>query len=591
MKELKTINKYFIRYKWHLLLGIAFVILSNLFRLMMPGTIREALDYVLQTANEIKGTRDSELMDAISSATLSYGLSLLGFAVLMGIFMYFMRQTIIVMSRLIEYDLRKDIYEHYQKLDLAFYKRNKTGDLMSRVSEDVSKVRMYMGPALLYGINLSALVIMAIYCMLRVNVTLTLYTLLPLPFLSISIYMVSSVINRKSEEIQIQLAKLTSVSQEVYSGIRVIKSYVKENSFGKHFLEENTLYKDKSLSLAKTNALFHPLMILLTSASTLLTVVIGGIQVSKGNATPGNIAEFVIYVNMLTWPVTSIGWIASIVQQAEASQKRINEFLKTTPQIQNKPIVNEHIQGKIEFNNVSFTYPDTGIEALKNINFTLKKGQKMAILGRTASGKSTIADLLLRMYDVTSGEIKIDGHNISSIDLENLRNSIGYVPQDVFLFSDTITDNIGFGQLKPDPETVKEYAGYAAVHKDILMLPENYDTLVGERGVTLSGGQKQRISIARAFIKNPEIVILDDCLSAVDTDTEQQIISYLDKVLNDKTAIIITHRIHFLVDFDLIMVIDEGEIVEMGTHNELLHLKGAYFELVENQMGEQQIKV
>lgn len=584
MKELSILNKYFIRYKWHLLLGIVFVVLSNLFRLKMPATIREALDYVLVTADKVKVNSDASLLEEVGAATVSYGISLLGFAFLMGIFMYFMRQTIIVMSRLIEYDLRKDVFEHYEKLDLAFYKRNKTGDLMSRISEDVSKVRMYVGPALLYGINLTSLVLMAIYSMYNVNPTLTLYTLLPLPFLSLSIYLVSSIINKKSEEIQIQLAKLTSVSQEVYSGIRVIKSYVKEPYFANHFLNENEIYKEKSLSLAKTNALFHPLMILLTSVSTLLTVAIGGIQVSKGNATPGNIAEFVIYVSMLTWPVTSIGWIASIIQQAEASQKRINEILRTKPSIENKSDNRTLADSKIEFDNVSFTYPDTGIEALRNVSFTVEKGQKLAILGRTASGKSTIADLLLRMYEVSSGEIKIGNKNINNIDLTTLRNSIGYVPQDVFLFSDTITDNIGFGQTKTDVGSVEKYAQYAAVHEDIVNLPEAYETMVGERGVTLSGGQKQRISIARAFIKNPDIVILDDSLSAVDTSTEQQIMTYLNQEIVDKTAIIITHRIHFLMDFDQIIVLDNGKIIEMGTHNDLIKLDGAYAELVDHQI-------
>lgn len=591
MKELKFLNKYFVKYKWHLLLGIIFVVFSNFFRLKMPSTIRKALDYVLDTAKLYKGNGDETLLTEVSKATFTYGLYLLGFALLMGVFMYFMRQTIVVMSRLIEYDLRKELFQKYEQLDLAFYKRNKTGDMMARISEDVTKVRMYLGPALLYGINLTSLVVMAIYSMIKVNPTLSLYTLVPLPFLSISIYMVSSVIHNKSTLIQEQIAKLNSVAQEVYSGIRVLKSYVKEDEFSAYFLEENEEFKSKSMSLAKVNALFYPLMILLISISTLLTVVVGGIQVSKGNATPGNIAEFVIYVNMLTWPVTSVGWIASLIQQAEASQKRINEFLKTKPAIETSHLDPQIIEGQIEFKNVSFTYPDTGIEALKNISFSIKKGEKLAILGRTASGKSTIADLILRMYDVTSGEILIDQNNIKTINLSALRDQIGYIPQDIFLFSDTIDENVSFGSKTTDPDKVKKYARYAAVHNDIQKLPEGYDTVVGERGVTLSGGQKQRISIARAFIKDPQIVILDDCLSAVDTSTEQQILSYLEGALKEKTAIIITHRVHQLLNFNKILVLDEGEIVEMGTHGTLMAQKGAYFEMVEQQSIDNQIKV
>ena len=501
--------------------------------------------------------------------------------------MYWMRQTVIVVSRLIEYDLRKDIFVQYEKLDLAFFKRNKTGDLMSRITEDVTKVRMYLGPAILYGMNLISLFVVVIYSMIKVSPGLTLWTLLPLPFLSLSIYFVSSIINKRSEIIQRQLAKLTSIAQEVFSGIRVVKSYAREEAFQDHFEEECEDYMQKSLSLARINALFFPLMILLISLSTLLTIYIGGIYVQRGLITPGNIAEFVIYVNYLTWPFTSVGWIASIIQQAEASQKRINEFMEQEPTVINNNDVKSPIQGDIVFDKVSFTYPDTGIKALNNVSFSIKKGEKMAIVGRTASGKSTIADLLLRMYDCDGGNILVDGIDITKHNLSSLRSAIGYVPQDVFLFSDTIMDNINFASDAVDQVDVIKYAEYAAIHSDIKSLPSAYQTLVGERGVTLSGGQKQRISIARALIKDPEIVILDDSLSAVDTGTEQHILGYLSGTLADKTSIIITHRIHSHLRFDKIIVLDEGSIIEEGNHDQLMALKGLYYEMVERQIHEE----
>lgn len=590
MKELALLNKYFFRYKWHFLLGFLFVSLSNYFRVLQPQTIREALDLVVENLYVYRTFQGTDLQapffSMLSQQLLYFGLLVLALAIVMGIFMFYMRQTLIVMSRLIEYDQRKEIYAHYEALDLAFYKRNNTGDLMARITEDVNKVRMYLGPAVLYGVNLVSLFIMVIYAMLTVNVELTLYCLLPLPFLSLSIYYVSNLINKQSEVIQRQLATLNSAAQEAYSGIRVVKSYVQEQSLTRFFRQQSDHFKDKSLELAQVNALFFPLMLLMIGASTLIVVYVGGLQVVNGTITPGNIAEFVIYVSMLTWPVTAIGWIASIVQQAAASQKRINEFMQTKPTIINPVIDPVPLQGKISFRNVSFTYPDTGIQALRHISFELLPGQKLAIIGRTGSGKTTIADLLLRMYDIQEGQLLIDEKPINTLDLANLRQRIGYVPQDVFLFSDTVAGNIAFGRPDASREDVEAFARYAAVYDDIKGLPQGFETLVGERGVTLSGGQKQRVSIARALIKRPDIVILDDCLSAVDTNTEKQILGYFNNALADKTAIIITHRIYSLLQFDKILVFDDGRIVQAGTHDELIGQKGYYADLYERQTEE-----
>ncbi|TNE67879.1 MAG: ABC transporter ATP-binding protein [Bacteroidetes bacterium] len=593
MQHLAYLNKFFWKYRWRFLLGIIFVGLANWFRVWQPKVIRNALDTVVVQVTHYKETggiaAHPEAFEELGSQIAWFGAGVIALALAMGLFMFFMRQTIIVMSRLIEYDMRKEIFAHYESLDLAFFKRNSTGDLMSRISEDVSKVRMFLGPTILYGLDLTFLFVLAISSMLRVSVPLTLWSLLPLPFLSISIYWVSTIINKRSEKIQRQLSFLTSTSQEVYSGIRVVKSYGQEEAMGRHFAEQSEVFRQKSLGLIRVNAFFFPLMLLMVGASTIITVYVGGLHVVQGNITAGNIAEFVIYINMLTWPVTAIGWIASLTQQAAASQKRINEFLNTAPTIANPAAASTPdepagtFRGHIVFDNVSFVYPDTGIQALKGVSFEVLPGEKLAIVGRTGAGKTTIADLLVRMYDVTEGRIMLDGKDLREHDLYQLRRRIGYVPQDVFLFSDTVLGNIAFGKPGISREQAAFYAKSAAVHHDIIGLPKGYETTVGERGVTLSGGQKQRVSIARAFAKQPDVVLLDDCLSAVDTHTESQILGYLEQALSDKTAIIITHRIYSMLEFDKIIVLEDHRIVEAGTHAELIEKRGYYAELFEKQ--------
>ena len=594
MKELAYLNKYFKKYKWRFLLGIFFVAISNYFRVLQPKIIRYSLDIVVENIS-LYPTFDGfnaqgQLLKSIGSTLLFFMFLVIAFALMMGFFMYFMRQTLIVMSRMIEYDLRNEIYAHYQKLSLAFYKRNNTGDLMARITEDVNHVRMYLGPAVMYAVNLTVLCSMVIYSMLQVSPTLTFYALLPLPILSFSIYYVTNIINKKSTLIQGQLSVLNSLAQEVYSGIRVVKSYGQEKAMGQYFKEETEDFKNKSLGLAKVNAFFNPLMLLLIGISTIITLYMGGILVINGQISTGNIAEFIIYINMLTWPVTSIGWVASIIQRAAASQKRINEFLQTNPDIQDQPGSDrQKIEGHIQFNQVQFDYPDTGIKALNTLSFELNKGEKLAIIGRTGSGKTTIADLILRMYDIEAGkgQITIDHKDIQQHQLSKLRSSIAYVPQDVFLFSDTIYNNIAFGLEDVSPQKVYEYAKNAAVYDDIMQLPQKFETVIGERGVTLSGGQKQRISIARALIKEPEIIILDDCLSALDTKTEAKITHFLDQALADKTTIVITHRLYAALQFDKIIVLDDGQIIEEGNHQALIRQKGYYYEMYEKQRLEE----
>lgn len=593
MNHLYVLNHFFWKYRWHFLGGIFFVSLSNYFRVLQPQAIREALDLVIHNVSIYRNFESSKLQRSLETILgkqlLIFGLFVLLFAGLMGLFMYFMRQTIIVMSRLIEYDMRKEIFEHYQILDLAFYKRNKTGDLMARITEDVNKVRMYLGPAILYGINLVSLFAFVIYAMVNVSLELTLFCLIPLPVLSISIYYVSDLIHKKSEEIQQQLAVLNNTAQEVYAGIRVVKAYTQENSMLGFFTSQSQQYNQQSVSLARINALFYPLMILLIGISTLITVYAGGTLVVNGSISTGNIAEFVIYVNMLTWPVTSIGWIASIIQQASASQKRINEFMQTKPSILSGNTEDFKLNGEIVFNNVGLTYPDTGICALKNIKLHIKAGEKIAIIGKTGSGKSSFAELLLRMNDVSEGEILFDGVPVKDLNLGRLREQIGYVPQDVFLFSDSLKHNITFGKPDASDAEIEKAIFDASLTDEIKTFPDGLNTILGERGITLSGGQKQRVSIGRALLKNPEILILDDCLSAVDSHTENKILNYFQSSLKDKTAIIISHRIYVNLHFDKILVFQDGEVAHAGTHEELLKISPYYLDLYERQLSDERM--
>lgn len=589
MNELAALNHYFYRYKGYLLLGFLFVILSNLFAVLPPQAIRYAFDLVRENIayyQLLSGfSLQSHYYSVFSSAILLFGITVLTLALLRGVFMFLMRQTIIVTSRYIEYDLRNDIYDHYQRLSAAFYKRNRTGDLMARATEDVNRVRMYLGPAIMYTVNMAATMIITIIAMLQVDIPMTIYVLIPLPILSISIYFVNSIIHQRSEQIQQEMSRLTSTAQEAFSGIRVVKAYVQEPATLDYFEANAEQYKQKTLRMAQVQALFQPLMVLLIGLSIILTIYIGGQKVIAGSITAGNIAEFIIYVTMLTWPVTSIGWVASLIQRAAASQKRINEFMQTPADITDSPQAKAlDLDGTVRFDDVSFTYPDTGIQALRNVSFEIQRGERWAIVGRTGSGKSTIADLLVRKYDTTAGNIYFNGNTeIRHISLAALRHQIGYVPQDVFLFSDTVNNNIAFGLPQATHEQVITAAQQAAIYDDIMRLPDNFDTVVGERGVTLSGGQKQRVSIARALIKEPQLLLLDDCLSAVDTATERQILATLNQYVQGKTAIIITHRIFSLLHFDQILVLDNGTVAEQGTHDELLAQGGIYANLYELQ--------
>lgn len=588
MKELKYLNKYLIKYKWHLLLGLLFVIISNVFQIVPAPLVRYSIDLVVDNIRVYRSLENvkvqQDFFDVFAKGILFYAVLILVAALLRGIFLYFVRQTLIVMSRLIEYDLKNEIFEHYQTLPLSFYRKNNTGDLMNRISEDVGRVRMYIGPSIMYGLQLITLFLMLIPIMFSISTKLTWFSLIPLPFLSFSIYYVNNIIERRSEEIQESQSRLSTFVQEAFSGIRVLKSFNRERESVKSFTKESDIYKRHSLRLTRVQSLFFPLMTGLIGLSTILTVYAGSVEVINGNLTFGNIAEFIIYVNMLTWPVASLGWTSSQVQRAEASQKRINEFLKTKTDIISEKKLSRQLEGKIEFNNVSFTYPDTGVKALKNISFEINPGDSLAIIGTTGSGKSTVSNLIGRLYDVTSGEILIDDISIKHYDLVNLRSQIGAVPQEVFLFSDTIYNNIAFGLTEAKDELIWQAAKDADVYDNIIGFPQGFQTRVGERGITLSGGQKQRVSIARAIIRAPKILMLDDALSAVDTKTENTILNSMKKIMQGRTSIIISHRVSSAKLANKIIVLNDGVIVEKGTHESLLASKGVYYELYEKQM-------
>jgi ATP-binding cassette subfamily B multidrug efflux pump len=587
MKELKYLNKYLAKYKWHLILGTIFIIISNFFQIIPAQLVRLSIDHVVENLRVYQSFEGSKLQEnffkVFAFGIVMYAGLILVMALLRGIFLYFMRQTLIVMSRLVEYDLKNDIFEHYQSLPLSFYRRNNTGDLMNRISEDVSRVRMYIGPSIMYGLTLLTLFLTLIPIMFNVNAELTWYAISPLPILSLSIFLVHNRVEKLSEKIQQSQSKLSTFVQEAFSGIRVIKSFNRENESIQNFTLETESYKKQSLKLTKVQALFFPLIMGLIGISTILTVYAGSAQVINGNATLGNIAEFVIYVNLLTWPVAQLGWTSSIVQRAEASQKRINEFLKTKSNIISEKNIEKEIAGKVEFKNVSFTYPDTGIKALKGISFTINPGESLAIIGTTGSGKSTVSYLVSRLYDVRDGEILIDDTPISQYNLHSLRSQIGYVPQDVFLFSDTIFNNIGFGIKTPDETKILQAARDADVYDNIMAFPQGFATRIGERGITLSGGQKQRVSIARAIVREPKILMLDDALSAVDTKTENNILNSMKRLMQGRTTIIISHRVSSAKLANKIIVLMDGFIVEEGTHEALLAKDGFYKDLFEKQ--------
>jgi ATP-binding cassette subfamily B protein len=587
VKPLWRLNKYFRKYKGLLLLGTVFTLISNIFVIIPAQLVRLAIDYVVESLTIYRplqlGGMGEPAKEIFLKFVLVFGVLILVMALLRGFFLFLIRQTIIIMSRKIEFDMKDEIYHHYQNLPLQFYRKNSTGDLMARITEDVSRVRMYLGPAIMYGLNLLILFPLVISYMIMINPVLTLYSLMPLPVLSLSIYFVNNMINDRSEKIQRSLSELSTFVQEAFSGIRVLKAFVRENDSANDFAKASEDYKIKSIGLTKVNALFFPLVMALVGVSTIITVYVGGIQVINGEIGYGVIAEFILYVNMLTWPVTSLGWITSIVQRAAASQTRINEFLDEKNEIISSVNLKTDILGAIKVSNLTFIYPDSGIKALDHVSFEIKEGQTLGIIGTTGSGKSTIANLFMRMYDQNEGQISIDGKPISTYDISDLRRQIGYVPQDVFLFSDTIGNNIAFGIDAPDEAIIHQAAKDADVFQNIVEFPKGFETMLGERGITLSGGQKQRVSIARAIAKSPKILILDDCLSAVDTKTENVILSALKNIMKNRTSIIISHRVSSAKLADQIIVLDDGRIVESGNHESLMELQGVYAELFEKQ--------
>lgn len=588
MKDLAALNKYLWRYKWLLIAGMLFVAVSNVFAVIPPVVIRNVIDSVQSNINNyrlLSGTAAQETMqDFIFWLVFRSGMVLLGLAVARGIFMFFMRQTIIVMSRHIEYDMKNDIYTQYQQLNTQFFKTRFTGDLMNRISEDVSRVRMYIGPAIMYSTNLVVLTIMCLWNMIRVSPMLTFYVILPLPLLALSIYFVNRIIFRKSEKIQSQLSDMTTIAQESYSGVRVIKSFVQEKAMMGFFNAKSEDYKKSTVNLSLTEAVFFPSMNLFIGLSILSTVLIGGWYAIEGYISAGNIAEFILYITMLMFPMMAIGWVASIVQRASASQKRINEFLDTVPDIVSKEnALQQNISGAVSFEHVDFVYSHTGITALKDFSLDIKAGEKIAIIGKTGSGKSTLVHLLLRMYDANSGEVKYDGTPIKEYELQHLRRQIAYAPQEAYLFSDTVYNNIAFGRRDASEQEVKEAARLADFEKDIATLKDGYETVIGERGVMLSGGQKQRLVLARALLKNSPVLLLDESLSAVDTQTEKTILNNLKGFIKDKTTIVITHRIFTGWDFDKIIMLEDGHIAEQGTHRELMQLDQRYAKLYRHQ--------
>lgn len=585
MKELQYLNKYFIKYKYRFLLGIVITIVAQIFSLFTPELIGNSIK-VIEEFTKQSGATTSD----IKATLLKNILLILATTVIAGFLTFLMRQTLIVMSRYVEFDLKNEVYQHYQVLNQSFYKKNRTGDLMSRISEDVGKVRMYVGPAVMYSLNTLIRFTVVIIYMYNISPTLTLYSLLPLPLLSYGIFKISSEIHIRSGKFQENLSTLSSFSQEIFSGIRVIKAYAIENQKKDEFTQLAQDSRDKAMSLAKINSLFGPLMILLIGLSNLVVIYAGGMMYIKGDIPDiGVIAQFILYINMLTWPVASLGWVSSLVQEAEASQKRINEFLKIEPEIKNNTSNPAEIKGKIEFKNVGFTYEDTNIKALKNISFTVNSGETVAILGKTGSGKSTILTLISRLYDIEKGQLLIDNQPIHEVNLDDLRDHIGVVPQDAFLFSDSIKNNIKFGNEGATDEQVIEAAKKAVVHDNIINFANGYETVLGERGITLSGGQKQRVSIARALIKNAPILLLDDCLSAVDTETEEAILNNLLVFCKDKTTIIVSHRISSAKNADKIIILEEGTIIQQGTHNQLIEQDGYYKELYLKQLAEKEI--
>lgn len=586
MKELQHLNKYFIKYKYRFLLGIIITIVAQIFMLFTPKLISHSF----QSIEESIKTNTLAAKSVIASQLLENIILIIVTTLIAGILTFLMRQTLIVMSRLVEFDLKNEVFKHYEVLTQNFYKKNRTGDLMNRISEDVGKVRMYVGPAVMYSINTFIRFAIVIAYMYDVSPRLTLYTLLPLPFLSYAIFKLSKEINRKSTIFQRNLSNLSTFSQEIFSGIRVIKAYSLEQKQQVNIENLSEESRQKSMDLAKINSFFGPLMMALIGVSNLVVIYFGGMMYINGTISNiGIIAEFILYVNMLTWPVASLGWVSSMIQEAEASQKRINEFLNIQPEIKNENPENTPIEGNIVFENVGFTYEDTNIEALKNVSFSLNKGQTLAIIGKTGSGKSTILSLISRLYDVNEGKITIDGTNIRHLNLYDLRNHMGVVPQDAFLFSDTIKNNIKFGNENATDEEVYEAAKKAVVHDNIINFNLKYETVLGERGITLSGGQKQRVSIARALIKDPEILLLDDSLSAVDTETEELILNNLLEFCKNKTTIIVTHRVSSAKNADKIIILEDGKIIQQGSHNQLLNQEGYYQELYNKQLSEKEM--